>query len=90
MLDEKTVVACDNQECTDWLGSFYEGCGFWGRAQEAVIRAFGLGIGAFAVWMDTEAVLWRFGIMTRGGSFLSVGIARGQRVRVRHTVVRGR
>lgn len=26
--------------------------GFWGRAQETVARAFGLGTGAFAVWMD--------------------------------------
>lgn len=52
LLDEKTVVACDNQECTDWLGSFFSASNFWGRAQETVVRAFGLGTGAFALWMD--------------------------------------
>ena len=52
LLDEKTVVACSNQACTDWLGSFFSASNFWGRAQETVVRAFGLGTGAFAVWMD--------------------------------------
>lgn len=52
LLDEKTVVACESQECTDWLGSFFSASNFWGRAQETVVRAFGLGTGAFAVWMD--------------------------------------
>lgn len=52
LLDEKTVVACENQQCTDWLGSFFFSTNFWGRAQETVVRAFGLGTGAFAVWMD--------------------------------------
>ena len=48
LLDEKTTIACDSQECTDWLGSFFSTCNFWGRAQETVVRAFGLGTGAFA------------------------------------------
>lgn len=52
LLDEKTVVACEEQACTDWLESFFSQCGFWGRAQETVVRAFGLGTGAFALWMD--------------------------------------
>lgn len=53
LLDEKTTVACKNQQCTDWLGSFFSSSNFWGRAQETVVRAFGLGTGAFAVWMDS-------------------------------------
>lgn len=53
LLDEKTTIACDSQECTDWLGSFFSTCNFWGRAQETVVRAFGLGTGAFALWLDT-------------------------------------
>lgn len=53
LLDEKTTVACDSQECTDWLGSFFSAANFWGRAQETVVRAFGLGTGAFALWLDT-------------------------------------
>ena len=52
LLDERTVVACESQECSDWLGSLLSTTGFWGRAQETVVRAFGLGTGAFAVWMD--------------------------------------
>lgn len=52
LLDEKTVVACESRECADWLGSFFSSTNFWGRAQETVVRAFGLGTGAFAVWLD--------------------------------------
>jgi A118 family predicted phage portal protein len=54
LLDEKTTVACEAQECTDWINSFLSSMNFWGRAQEAVVRAFGLGTGAFAIWMDTD------------------------------------
>lgn len=53
LLDEKTTVACSAQQCTDWINSFLSSMNFWGRAQEAVVRAFGLGNGAFAIWMDT-------------------------------------
>ena len=57
LLDEKTVVACESQACTDWLGSLLSTTNFWGRAQETVVRAFGLGTGAFAVWMDVGRLL---------------------------------
>lgn len=53
LLDEKTSVVCDEQACTDWLEGFFANRGFWGRAQETVVRAYGLGTGAFAVWLDT-------------------------------------
>ncbi|MCI1879111.1 MAG: hypothetical protein LKI89_02970 [Olsenella sp.] len=59
LLDEKTVVAYENRECTDWLASFFSSTNFWGRAQETVVRAFGLGTGAFAVWMDVGRRLVR-------------------------------
>jgi hypothetical protein len=52
LLDEKTIVACENQQCTDWIGSFFSSSNFWGRAQETVARAFGLGTGTFVAWMD--------------------------------------
>ncbi len=54
LLDEKTQVACENQACTDWLESFFANSGFWSRAQDTVEKSFGLGTGAFAVWMDTS------------------------------------
>jgi A118 family predicted phage portal protein len=59
LLDEKTVVACESRECTDWLASLFSTTGFWGRAQETVVRAFGLGTGAFAVWLDVGRRLVR-------------------------------
>lgn len=59
LLDERTVVACESQACTDWLGSLLSTTGFWGGAQETVARAFGLGTGAFAVWMDVGRHLVR-------------------------------
>lgn len=43
----------DAQGCTDWLDGFFSATGFWGRAQETVVRSFGLGTGALALWMDT-------------------------------------
>lgn len=52
LLDEKTQVVCDAPACTAWLERFFSDCGFWGRAQETVVRAFGLGTGTFAVWLD--------------------------------------
>ncbi|MGN9235164.1 hypothetical protein ACTM8Z_07765 [Atopobiaceae bacterium HCP3S3_D6] len=59
LLDERTVVACESQACTDWLASLLSATGFWGRDQETVVRAFGLGAGAFAVWMDVGRHLVR-------------------------------
>ena len=55
LLDEKTQVACENQIATDWLESFFSNSGFWSRAQDTVEKSFGLGTGAFAIWMDTGA-----------------------------------
>ena len=52
LLDEKTTLACSAQACTDWLDSFLSSTNFWGRAQDTVVRAFGLGTGAFALWLD--------------------------------------
>lgn len=57
LLDEKTVVTCESWEYTDWLASLFSTTNFWGRAQETVVRAFGLGTGAFAVWLDSRCSL---------------------------------
>jgi hypothetical protein len=59
LLDKRTVVACESQACTDWLASLLSATSFWGRAQETVVRAFGLGTGAFAVWIDVGRRLVR-------------------------------
>ena len=49
LLDEKAQVVCDDQRATEFLDRCFAGCGFTSRAQEAVMRAFGLGTGAFSV-----------------------------------------
>ncbi len=53
------MVTCESRECADWLASLFSTTNFWGRAQETVARAFGLGTGAFAVWMDVGRRLVR-------------------------------
>lgn len=53
------MVTCESRECADWLASLFSTTNFWGRAQETVVRAFGLGTGAFAVWMDVGRRLVR-------------------------------
>ena len=55
LLNENTLVACERQEATDWLSRYLASCSFWDRAQETVSRAFGLGTGAVALWLDTGA-----------------------------------
>lgn len=55
LLNDKTQVACDDQACTDWLSAWMARTGFLAAAQECVVRAFGLGTGAWALWVDAGA-----------------------------------
>lgn len=52
LLNENVRVVCGEQGATDWLGAFFSGTGFMAAAQATVVRAFGLGTGAFALWVD--------------------------------------
>ncbi|WP_417118860.1 hypothetical protein [Olsenella phocaeensis] len=52
LLNEKTRVVCEEQVCTDFLDTFFSANNFMSLAQATVMRAFGLGTGAFAIWMD--------------------------------------
>lgn len=52
LLNDRTQVACEEQACTDWLAAWMARTGFLASAQECVVRAFGLGTGAFALWVD--------------------------------------
>ena len=52
LLNDKTQVACDSAECTAWLARFIAETGFMPAAQATVVRAFGLGTGAWALWVD--------------------------------------
>lgn len=55
LLNDRTQVACESQECTDWLARFLAETGFMPAAQATVVRAFGLGTGAWALWVDAGA-----------------------------------
>lgn len=55
LLNDRTQVACDEQRCTDWLAAWMARTGFLASAQECVVRAFGLGTGAWALWVDAGA-----------------------------------
>ncbi len=54
LLNDKTAVVCENQQCTDWLAGFFARTGFLAQAQATIARAFGLGTGAWAVWLDLD------------------------------------
>ena len=55
LLNDKTQVACESDECTAWLSRFLADTGFLAAAQATVVRAFGLGTGAWALWVDAGA-----------------------------------
>ena len=55
LLNDKTSVVCEEQRCTDWLADYFRQTGFMPAAQNTVVRAFGLGTGAWALWVDADA-----------------------------------
>ena len=55
LLNDRTQVACEEQRCTDWLAAWMARTGFLASAQECVVRAFGLGTGAWALWVDARS-----------------------------------
>ena len=52
LLNEDVKVVSEDQRVTDWLGSFFSSTNFMSAAQATVVRAFGLGTGAWALWLD--------------------------------------
>ena len=52
LLNDKTEVICEDQACTDWLASFFLSSHFMPAAQATVVKAFGMGTGAWALWVD--------------------------------------
>ena len=52
LLNDKTSVVCEDQACTDWLSSFFSAKHFMPAAQATVVKAFGMGTGAWALWVD--------------------------------------
>ncbi|MBQ3267764.1 MAG: hypothetical protein IJH08_07595 [Atopobiaceae bacterium] len=54
LLNEDVKVVCDDQKATDWINSFFSSTNFMSAAQATVVRAFGLGTGAWALWVDLD------------------------------------
>lgn len=50
--NENVRVACKDQGATDWINGFFSRTNFMSAAQATVVRAFGLGTGAWALWLD--------------------------------------
>ena len=55
LLNDKTQIVCEEQACTEWLSEFFNSTGFMPAAQNTVVRAFGMGTGAWALWVDADA-----------------------------------
>lgn len=54
LLNEDVKVVCEDQEATDWIGEFFSSTNFMAQAQATVVRAFGLGTGAWALRVDLD------------------------------------
>ena len=54
LLNEDVKVVCEDQKATDWIGEFSSSTNFMAQAQATVVRAFGLGTGAWALWVDLD------------------------------------
>lgn len=52
LLNEDVKVVCEDQKAADWIGEFFSSTNF--MAQATVVRAFGLGTGAWALWVDLD------------------------------------
>ena len=52
LLNEDVKAVCEDQKAADWIGSFFSSTNF--MAQATVVRAFGLGTGAWALWVDLD------------------------------------
>lgn len=52
-MTEDVKVVCGGQKATDWVGSF-SSANFMAQAQATVVRVFGLGTDAWALWVDLD------------------------------------
>ena len=52
LLNEEVKVVYENQKATDRINSFFSSTNSMNAAQGTVVRAFGLGAGAWALWID--------------------------------------
>lgn len=55
LFNDDTQAVCEDQACTDWLADYFKRINFYGKGQEIIAKAFALGTGAWAVWLDLES-----------------------------------
>lgn len=55
IMNERTVLGCEGERAAEWLRGYAERIGFLAHGQGLVQRAFGLGTGAWALWLDVGA-----------------------------------
>lgn len=53
LLNEDTLVNCEEETCNEWLNEYLNVIKFWSRGQDLVEKTFALGTGAWAIWLDT-------------------------------------
>ena len=54
LLNEEVKVVCEDQKASDWISEYFSENKFMAQAQATVVRAFGLGTGAWALWLDLD------------------------------------
>lgn len=55
LFNDDCEAVCDDQACTEWLAGYFRRINFWGNGQGMLAKAFALGTGAWAVWLDLAA-----------------------------------
>ena len=55
LLNEDTAITVQDEYTSKWLSGYLESHGFWPSGQMLVEKAFALGTGAWALWVDTAA-----------------------------------
>ena len=54
LLNEEVKVVCENQAASDWINEYFSHQKFMSMAQCTIVKAFGLGTGAWALWVDLD------------------------------------
>ena len=54
LLNDETTIQCNDETCNKWLADYFDKINFKAHGQGLIQRAFGLGTGAWALWLDLD------------------------------------
>ena len=54
LLNDETTVQCEDETCNEWLADYFDRINFKAHGQGLIQRAFGLGTGAWYLWLDLD------------------------------------